>query len=337
MRYPFASLLIQEVAPPLGISVELEPEFGFAGELIFPSGKRHLFRNTNFNLNPAGSTEIAKDKAYTNYFLRKHGFNVPEGQTFFSGKLLANLSADKRRGIDEAVQYASSIGFPVFVKPNNLSQGAFVTKTYRAQELVDTACEIFTRTNVMLVEKPCAGRDYRVVVLGERIISAYERIPLSVVGDGHATIEELLQQAKLRLQECGRPNSEIDMLDPRLDVKLGALRMSRMTVPKAQEKVFLLDNANLSTGGTSVDVTDDIHSGFSALAIAASRAIGLRLAGVDIICEDLSVAPDAQQWNLIELNAAPGLDNYASLGDRQAERVRELYREVLGYLASHEP
>jgi hypothetical protein len=54
MRYPFASLLIEEVAPTLGIKVELEPEYGFAGELIFPDGRRHLFRNTNFNVNPAG-------------------------------------------------------------------------------------------------------------------------------------------------------------------------------------------------------------------------------------------------------------------------------------------
>src|SRR2546426_2961369 len=108
MRYPFASKLIEELGPTMGVSVELEPEYEFAGELVFPSGKRHLFRNTNFNVNPAGSTEIAKDKGYTSYFLRKHGFRVPTGRAFFSEKLNANLPVGRRRNIDDAVRFAET-------------------------------------------------------------------------------------------------------------------------------------------------------------------------------------------------------------------------------------
>jgi hypothetical protein len=83
MKHPFASQILSKVAPSLGIKVELEPEYGFVGELIFPDGRRHLFRSTNFNLNPAGSTEIARDKQYTSYFLQKFGFNVPKSKAFF--------------------------------------------------------------------------------------------------------------------------------------------------------------------------------------------------------------------------------------------------------------
>lgn len=329
-------MLIQEVAPEMGIRVELEPEFCFAGELIFPTGRRHLFRNTNFNVNPAGSTEIAKDKGYTNYFLRKHGFRVPRGQTFFSEKLLVNIPSERKRGLDDALGYAQQIGYPIFIKPNNLSQGVFVTKARNEIQIIETAHRIFTRTDVVLLEEPCIGRDYRVVVLGDKIISAYERRPLAVIGDGVSSIDELLRRAKAGLTNYGRPNTEIDPSDPRIEIRLDALGKSRNLVLPLNEEVILLDNANLSTGGTSVDVTDSIHPDFAAIAISASRTIGLRLSGVDFICADICHEPSGQDWNIIEINAAPGLDNYSSLGSVQAERVRNLYREVLCYLATHD-
>lgn len=335
MRYPFASIIISEIAPSLGIVVELEPEYGFAGELIFPDGRRHLFRNTNFNVNPAGSTEIAKDKGYTSYFLRKHGFNVPTGKAFFSDQLNQNLPADRRRGIPDAVAFAKKLGFPLFAKPNNLSQGVLVTKVYNAAELRCTAHRIFERTAVMLVEEACFGRDYRVVVLGDKIISAYERIPLSVRGNGVDSVDKLLKDAKEKLSDFGRPNAEIDPTDPRIDIKLGQLKLLRNSVIPEGESVFLLDNANLSTGGTSSDVTGELHPSFAAIAIHATKTIGLQLSGVDLLCNDISRDAADQVWNIIEINAAPGLDNYASLGDDQNDRVKGLYREVLEYLATH--
>jgi D-alanine-D-alanine ligase-like ATP-grasp enzyme len=333
MRYPFVSKLLEEIAPSMGIGVELEPEYQFVGELIFPDGKRHLFRNTNFNLNPAASTEIAKDKGYTSYFLRKHGFRTPKNKTFFSDKLNANLSKDNRRSISDAIEYAQLIGYPVFIKPNNLSQGTLVTKVYTPEEIVSVAEQIFERTHVLLLEEACPGNDYRLVVLGEEIISAYERVPLGVTGDGVHTIEELLEIAKNKLGAQNRPNSEINPFDPRIDLKLARLLLERDSILPQGQKIFLLDNANLSTGGTSVDVTDKIHPTFAAIAIAATRALGLRLAGIDILCHDLATNAADQVWNIIEVNAAPGLDNYASIGDEQAQRVKWLYRRILEYLA----
>ncbi len=336
MRYPFASMLIAEIGPSMGISVELEPEYQFAGELVFPNGRRHLFRNTNFNVNPAGSTEIAKDKGYTSFFLRKHGFNVPTSRAFFSEKLNANLAIERRRGVSEAIEFAEQLGFPVFVKPNNLSQGAFVTKAYSPPDISNVAFEIFRRTDVLLVEQACEGRDYRIVVLGDKIISAYERIPLAVVGNNNHSIDELLQSLKDELETLGRPNSEIDPSDPRIDIKLRELGKTRKSVPTIGERVVLLDNANLSTGGTSVDVTNTIHASFSEISIKATKTLGLQFSGVDILCNDLTQNASCQVWNIIELNAAPGLDNYSSLGDEQASRVKDLYRQILEYLATYD-
>ncbi len=335
MRYPFASTMIAKIGPSIGIRVELEPEYQFAGELVFPNGRRHLFRNTNFNINPAGSTEIAKDKNYTTYFLHKHGFNVPINRTFFSARLNANLEPEKRRDLSCAIRFAEELGFPVYIKPNNLSQGAFVTKAYKKTDIGSVADEIFIHTDVLLVEAVCPGQDYRVVVLNDKIISAYLRIPLFIVGDGDHTIDELLQFSRDRLPLAGRPNSEINIGDYRVDLKLREIGRSRGYIPSTGERITLLDNANLSTGGTSVDVTDQVHADFASIAVQATRTLGLRFSGVDILCTDISSPANNQTWNIIEINAAPGLDNYASMGKTQAERVEALYKSILEYLSEH--
>jgi D-alanine-D-alanine ligase-like ATP-grasp enzyme len=274
MRYPFASRIIEKIAPALGITVELEPEFGFAGELILPNGRRHLFKNTNFNINPAGSHDIAKDKAYTKFFLQKHGFKVPQGKTFFSEKLNRNIASKHQRSADRARDYAQSIGYPVFIKPNHLSQGELVCKAYNDDDLLNFAQQIFEVDHVLLVEQACIGADYRVVVLDDQVISAYQRCPLSVQGDSVHSIEQLLQLAKSGLHQQNRPNSEIQTDDQRIDVRLRELGLTRNTVLPKGQKEWLLDNANLSTGGSSIDVTDSIHSSFKDIAIKATAAMG---------------------------------------------------------------
>ena len=333
MRTPFVSRLIAELAPPCGIRVELEPEFQFAGELIFPNGRRHVFKNNNLNINPAGSVDIAKDKEYTKFFLRKHGINVPAGRAFFSDRLNRNLPRESRRGLEEAKLFARQLGYPVYVKPNDLSQGLLVAKVQGEEQLLAVASKILQETHVFLVEAPCAGRDYRIVVLGGKIISAYERTPLAVLGDGISTVAELLKQAKSQLSASGRPNSEIDLADFRIGLKLEGAGLSADSVIAGGARLALLDNANLSTGGSSVDATGAIHPEFAELSLLACRALGLRFAGVDVICADLGRPPGSQEWHVIEVNGAPGLDNYAALGAEQAGRVRDLYQAILEYLA----
>lgn len=333
MRIPSTSLLLAEIAPLIGVQVELEPEFKFAGELIFPNGKRHVFRNCNLNINSAGSVEIAKDKQYTKFFLSKNDINVPNGKAFFSDFLNNRLSVEGRRGIDDARTFANQFGYPLYVKPNNLSQGLLVVKVYNENQLVEVASRILEITHVFLVEEPCVGRDYRVVVLGDSVISAYERIPLEIIGDGVSSATELLEKAKLNLSKIGRPNSEIDITDFRIDIKLASESLDRNSIISNGKKVPLLDNANLSTGGNSIDVTNVIHSQFIEIAVKASRVLGLRFAGIDIICSDICKSPLQQKWNVIEVNGAPGLDNYASLGEEQANRVKNLYKNIIEFLA----
>ncbi|MBI5279898.1 MAG: cyanophycin synthetase [Burkholderiales bacterium] len=337
MKQPFAARLVAEAAAEMGLQVELEPEFGFVGAIVLPDGRRHLFRNGNLNVNHAGSVEIAKDKGYAAYFLRRAGLRVPVGLTFFSPARNARLAPERRRGIPEALSFAAEQGWPVFVKPNNLEQGRLVCMAVNEAELGEAARRVLEEVPVALVEKAQPGRDYRVVLLVQEVISAYERIALAVVGDGRSTVDELLVQARDLLSGQGRPNAEIDLLDFRIAVNLARLGLGRSHVPLSGQRIQLLDNANLSTGGTSVDVTGAVHPSFEALAVQACAALGLAFAGVDFICADIAAPANTQDWVVLEVNGSPGLDNYAAIGPQQAQRVRDLYCRIVRHLAEGQP
>src|SRR6478672_11477427 len=121
MPTAIAPTMLARAGARLGIAVDLEPEFHYAGRVTGPDGRRHYFRNTHFDLNGDGAAETARDKAYTAYFLAALGYPVPEGRTFFAPAMLrwAGATRDRARAYD----YARSLGFPVIVKPNNGSQG----------------------------------------------------------------------------------------------------------------------------------------------------------------------------------------------------------------------
>ena len=159
---------------------------------------------------------------------------------------------------------------PVIVKPNNLSQGALVNKVDSESEYYRVATEIFMKTNVMIVERFHTGRDYRVVIFDGEVISAYTRIPLNVIGDGTSTIDTLLSTKQAEFIRAGR-DTIIHRQDPRISTKLDKQGYNLDSIIPSGLRVFLLDNANLSTGGDSMDVTQTIHPDFARLAASITK------------------------------------------------------------------
>lgn len=329
MKTPFVTDILKKIAPSIGAELLIEPEYGFVGQVKFQNGKKMLFRGSNFNVNRLGSVEIARDKGYSNFFLQTFGYETPEGQTFFSEKLCQNLVV--KRNIDDGFAYAQQLGFPVILKPNNRSQGMLVTKVYNKRDYYRVARQIFRKTSVLLVQRFYGGRDYRVVVLDNEVISAYERIPLLVTGDGQSSIKELLDQKQQQFIKNDR-DTIIDVDDFRIKLKLRRQKLSFKSVPQKGKTVYLLDNANLSTGGDALDVTKTIHPEFYELAVHITKDMGLRLCGVDIITDNISLP--VKNYVVIEINGAPGLDNYAKMGQDQVRVVESLYLKVLKALES---
>ncbi|WP_291694879.1 ATP-grasp domain-containing protein, partial [Bradyrhizobium sp.] len=292
LREPFVPKLLSRIADRANVCIELEPEFGYAGRIVFADGTSHPFKAGNLNINRGGAMAIADDKSYTSFFLRQAGLRTPRELTFFSEKLRANLDPAKARTAREACHFAERIGYPVIVKPNIGSFGNFVSKAYGPDEVMDAAALIFAKNEVALVQEFLAGNDHRIVVLGDEIVAAYQRVSLRIIGDGRSTVQELLLRKKASLPGLRRPNSDFDPADSRIDRVLARARLARDTVLSQGAVQPLLDNANLSTGGDVIDITDKLDPGLAATAVKATKALGLTLCGVDVICADATRPSD---------------------------------------------
>lgn len=324
--------LLQKLAPQIDASVFLEPEWNIAGQITFKSGEHSYFRYNTLDLNPVGASDIAKDKDYSNQFMKRLGYPVvPNSMTFFTDKWAEAIGVSNR-SINDAYAYAQKLGWPVVVKPNGGSQGFGVAIVRNRREFYRAIRVAFKLDKIALVQSVVTGKDYRLVVLDDEIISAYERTSLCVIGDGKSSIAKLLLMKQRRFEKIKR-DTLLKPDDPRLLEKLRSQGMSLSSIPKNEHRVFLLDNANLSTGGDSIDVTAYVHPKFKELAIRLTRDMNLRLCGVDLMVDgDISKEPVPDKYWVLEINAAPGLDHYAKVGPEQEKAVEKLYLRVLKHL-----
>ncbi|MBP9836926.1 MAG: cyanophycin synthetase [Candidatus Pacebacteria bacterium] len=322
--------ILKEITPIIGAKITIEPEWKIAGQITFKNGKHSYFKFNSLDINPFGSANLAKDKDYANFFMQNMGYKtVPNSKTFFS-ESWARAVGKPNQNIDASYTYSKQLGFPIIVKPNSGHQGLGVALVYNKQELYKAMGEIFKSDNIALVQPFVKGDDYRIVVLDNKTISAYQRIPLNVTGDGKSTIRQLLETKSEILIKNGR-NVKIKLNDIRIKNKLKHQKLTLDSILEKKQLVYLLDSANLSTGGDSIDVTKTIHPKFKKLAINLTRDMNLRLCGVDLIIDgDISNKP--RNYWILEINASPGLDHYAKLGKEQAEIVKSLYINVLKHL-----
>jgi cyanophycin synthetase len=244
----------------------------------------------------AVAEEIAQDKDLTRDLLSAAGIPIPCGRP-------VDDAADAQAAAEE-------IGLPVVVKPRFGNQGRGVAVNLRTLEQVAAAyvaaCE---ESSNIVVEKFAPGDDFRVLVVGDRVIAAAKRVPAQVFGDGNRSISQLIDEVNRD------PRRGEDHATSLSKIKIDAVAMGVLaeqgympdSVPAAGTKVVIRRNANLSTGGTAEDVTDLIHPQVAARCIEAARVIGLDIAGIDVVAGDISVPLEAQSGVIVEVNAAPGL------------------------------
>ena len=236
--------ILQEIAPRIGVHILLEPEWELAGQIVFKSGRKSYFKYNTLDLNPVGASDIAKDKDYANYFMNSMGYPVVPGSKTFFSKQWAQAIGVTKRGIDDAYAYALKIGFPVIVKPNSGSQGSDVALVHTKREFYRAVRAVFGSDRIVLVQKPVQGKDYRLVVLDNEVISAYERIPLNVTGDGRSTVMQLLRK-KQRQFKLEKRDTRLNVDDPRITECLQRQNLTFTSVLQKAVRVYLLSNANL--------------------------------------------------------------------------------------------
>lgn len=337
-HYPFITKLLIELFNEGNLSnvqqIHIEPVYGYVGRIVYHNGAVRFFRGSSLGINRLGASEVARDKGYTKHFLQSLGYRTPPGKVFLFPRFVELIDRNLGRfgfgGYDhvEAVLafIDESLGYPCYLKPNEGSQGRGIECCRTAGE-VRAALENFAEQGAfkVIVEKAVPHPDYRVVVMGDEIISCYLRKPLELIGDGTSNIDALFQARQVRFEEQGR-DTVLNLIDPRIESSLQRLGWNRDTILDAGQVWRVYDVSNLSVGGDSEDYTETIHPYWRHLCIKITADMGLRICGVDLACESITDA--AADYSILEINAAPGLDNYAATGAAQASRVRDLYRRA---------
>jgi cyanophycin synthetase len=239
---------------------------------------------------------IAQDKDLTKRLLAAAGVPVPFGRPVSDA--------------DDAVAAANEIGWPVVVKPQDGNQGKGVTSNVVSEEHLRTVYKVAQQySDNILVEKYLPGHDYRLLVVGDKLVAAARRDAPHVVGDGEHTIRELV--AEINKDPRRGDGHATPMSWMRIDeIAIARLKLHDYTpesIPAKGARVMMRNNANLSTGGTATDVTDEVHPDVAARAVDAAQMIGLDICGVDVVCDSVSRPLEEQSGGIVEVNAAPGL------------------------------
>jgi cyanophycin synthetase len=165
-----------------------------------------------------------------------------------------------------------------------------------------------------LLEKFLPGSDYRLLVVGNKLVAAARREPPLVVGDGIHTVKELVDKVNADPRRGDGHSTSLTKIKFD-DIAIGRLKLQDMepnSVPEKGRRVILRNNANLSTGGTATDVTDDVHAEVAARVVVAAQMVGVDICGVDVVCESVLKPLEEQNGGIVEVNAAPGLRMHIS-------------------------
>jgi cyanophycin synthetase len=258
--------------------------------------KQRRIQAAEMDITSAISEAIAQDKQLTKKLLAAAGVPVPGGRPVTDA--------------EDAWKAACEIGLPVVVKPNDGNQGKGVTVNISDKEQLlkayAAACEF---RDDILVERYMPGNDFRLLVVGDKLVAAARRDPPKVVGDGVHTITQLVEQVNQDPRRGSGHSTSLTKIrfDDIARSCLASQGFEADSIPVKGQRVNLRNNANLSTGGSATDVTDDVHPDVAARAVAAARMVGLDICGVDVVCDTILRPLEEQGGGMVEVNAAPGL------------------------------
>lgn len=232
---------------------------------------------------------ISNDKWMTRQFLQRNSINCAKGILLDSGY---------------NPEILDSVQLPAVVKPVNTDHGiAVTTNIQNRQELLPAIENAFNHARKVIVEEYVPGQEYRFLVIDYMVRAIAFREPANVTGNEQSTIQQLIDKKNEgRGNDYRHPLLKI-VVDEEVKRHLNALSLTTDSILKTGQKVYLRKNSNLSTGGDSIDVTDEMPDFYKEVAVKAAWAAGLKIAGIDIIIKDPEAEPSPENYIVVELNA----------------------------------
>ena len=253
-----------------------------------------LVQATRTSKDSSGLQYIVNDKYVAKSIMQKNGISVPEGIA-----INATINVDSLNKIIE--EYSNT---PIVIKPKSTNFGTGITIFQKGanQEQIKRAIEYsFKFDDTVLIENYVKGKEYRFLVIDNKCVTVTWRRNASVVGDGKSTIENLIA-AKNNEPWHKFMHSQIKS-DNELKEYFLKNKMSMNDIPKAEERVTLRGNSNVSSGGESIDMTDIMPQYFKGVAERVSKCFNAKICGVDIIIDDMK----KEEYKVLEVNSNPGI------------------------------
>ncbi|OPF17290.1 cyanophycin synthetase [Microcystis aeruginosa KW] len=244
------------------------------------------------------AVELACDKEGTKTILKDAGIPVPQGTVI--------------QYLDELPEAIEEVGgFPIVIKPLDGNHGRGISIDIKNQQEAEEAYDLASaasKTRSVIVERYYRGSDHRILVINGKVAAVAERIPAHVVGDGRSTVEELIE---ITNQDPNRGDGHANVLtkitiDKTALNVLGKQGYELTSILPQGAIAYLRATANLSTGGIAVDRTDEIHPENVWIAQRVAKLIGLDIAGIDVVTDDIRKPLKEVDGVIVEVNAAPG-------------------------------
>ncbi len=259
--------------------------------------KEYVVQATKTSKDNYATILIMENKVVTKKVLEDNNIRVPKGEEYTS--------------IEEAkVKSDKFIGKPIVIKPKSTNFGigiSIFTEGASKDDMIKAFEIAFENDKTVLIEEFIKGKEYRFLVIGDKVAGILHRVPANVIGDGKSTIAELVEiknQDSLRGKGYKTPLEKI-ILDKNAELFLKQRGLDFNYIPKCDEIVYLRENSNISTGGDSIDYTDDIPQKFKDIAVKATKAVKAKICGVDMMIEDYK--EENSPYAIIELNFNPAI------------------------------
>lgn len=242
---------------------------------------------------------LMENKEVTKNILAKHNVNVPKGEVY------SNIDLAKS-------DFALYEDKQIVIKPKttNFGLGISIFKNKFDKVEYEKALELaFKEDKSILIEEFIAGKEYRFLIIDNEVVGVLHRVPANIIGDGIKNIKDLVEEKN---KDYLRGKGYVKPLEK---IKLGELEklflqnqgLTFKYIPKDKEIVYLRENSNISTGGDSLDFTDEMHASYKEIALNAAKAVEAKITGIDIMIKDINEKANLKNHSIIEMNFNPAI------------------------------
>lgn len=281
--------------------------------------EEYIYQATKTSKDVSTYPFITDNKELVKDVLRENNINTPNG-------IILEKGVSKR---DLTYYIRPFIGKSMVVKPNTTNKGIGITvfeKPVNEKDLIDAINNAFKYDTKVIVEEFKKGLEYRFLVIGDECVCVVHRRAASIVGDGKSNIEELI---KLKNKEPWHGLSgRIITIDDSLKDILKRKKLSLKSIPEKGKRIFVKDNSNCSTGGESIDLTDEMPDEFKRIAVKAAKLFNAKICGVDILIENYNKF----EYSVVELNDNPGIGICECPYEGKGRQIGDAILRLLGFI-----